>query len=428
VNNHNPIPRQRGATLIAALLILALMALLAVYGVGLSVTDQRSSANEFRTKEASLAAESGVEQAIAYVDINRGQIAAGAWTACAGTADTPPCVAVPSADRANWGYRAIPSAQLVQPASGANVVFLMTPTAGAGKNLLFNLVSEGSSADGSAKKVIRQGVYFYPLIIREPDSPLLAAGDIAFNGNFSIVTNPNGAGPGIPLTVWSSADTSVDSGSPATCQLSEFLATDSSYETQTDSDGNVLTMCAQCTCPSSSALSTNGVEGIDILDVDGGLGANADASAFPVDVFEYVFGVKTADYAQIKRQATVVSSCAELNTASSGIYWVTGNCSPPGDVGSFANPVMVVVEGSSKINSNNYFFGVLFAFSTNPATSLDLDLNGTPTLYGAILTNAKISISNGNYKMRFDAKVLKNLSSNPASRGLAKVPGSWGDF
>jgi len=50
---------------------------------------------------------------------------------------------------------------------------------------------------------------------------------------------------------------------------------------------------------------------------------------------------------------------------------------------------MVVVEGASKINANNYFFGILFAFSTNPAATLSLDLNGTPTLYGAVMTNAK---------------------------------------
>jgi len=46
-------------------------------------------------------------------------------------------------------------------------------------------------------------------------------------------------------------------------------------------------------------------------------------------MFEYLFGVKTADYAQIKNQATVIANCDGLNTSSSGLYWVTGNCHPP---------------------------------------------------------------------------------------------------
>jgi len=39
-----------------------------------------------------------------------------------------------------------------------------------------------------------------------------------------------------------------------------------------------------------------------------------------------------------------------------------------------------------------------------------------------------ITLSNGTYKMRFDANVLKNLALNPAGRGLAKIPGSWADY
>lgn len=425
---HKNFKKQSGATLVIALITMVLLALLAIYGVGISVMDQRSSANEFRAKEALSASESGIEQAVAHLDLNRKQIASWTWTDCVGTETTPPCNVIPAADMANWKYRTIPGAQTVQPANGSKfVTHLMTPDSGENKHLLFNLVSEGESADGTAHRVAKQGTYFYPLIVKIADSPLISAGNIGFSGNFSVVTNPNGAGNGVPLTAWSNSDITI-TGSPSTCQLQEFLSTDTTYVTQTDGNGNTLTMCAQCTCPSSKALSKNGLEGIDILDVDGNSGANKDTTTFPADMFEYIFGVKTADYSQIKKQAIVLPDCSSLNTASSGLYWVTGNCSPPGDVGSFANPVTVIVEGSSKINSNNYFFGMLFAFSTNPAAMLSLDLNGTPTFYGAIMTNANISLSNGNYKMRFDVNVLKNMSLNPAARGLVKLPGSWADY
>lgn len=419
--------KQSGATLVIALITMALLAILAIYGVGISVMDQRSSANEFRAKEALLAAESGIEQAIGHLDLNRKQIGGWTWTPCASTDTAPPCSVIPSADRANWKFRTVPIAQTVQPANGDFKVHLLTPQSGDNKHLLFNLVSVGDSDDGTAQRVARQATYFFPLIVKIADSPMISAGDIGFSGNFSVVTNPNGGGTGVPLTAWSKSDITI-TGSPSTCQLDEFLSTDSTYVTQTDGNGNTITMCASCTCPSSGALSKNGVEGIDILDIDGNTGANKDTTNFPNDMFEYIFGVKTADYAEVKKEATVISDCSGLNTSSSGLYWVTGDCKPAGDVGSFANPVTVIVEGDSKINSNNYFFGMLFAFSTDPTATLNLDLNGTPTFYGAIMTNAKISLSNGNYKMRFDVNVLKNMSLNPAARGLAKIPGSWADY
>lgn len=419
--------KQKGATLVIALITMVLLALLAIYGVGISVMDQRSSANEVRAKEALLASEAGIEQAVAHLDLNRKQISSWTWTDCTSTSTTLPCSVIASADRDNWKFRTVPGAQTVQPTNGTFTVHLMTPDTGENEHLLFNVVSEGFSADNTARRVAKLGTYFYPLFVRVADSPLISAGSIGFSGNFSVVTNPNGGGTGVPLTAWSNSDITI-SGSPSTCQLSEFLSTDSTYVTQTDGSGNSITMCASCTCPSSGALSKNGVEGVDILDVDSNVGANKDTTNFPSDMFEYIFGVKTADYTEIKKQATIVADCSSLNTSSSGLYWVTGNCTPPGDVGSFANPVTVIVEGNSKINSNNYFFGMLFAFSTNPAATLGLDLNGTPTFYGAIMTNANISLSNGNYKMRFDYNVLKNMSLNPAARGLVRLPGSWADY
>lgn len=421
--------KQSGATLVIALITLVLLALLAVYGVGISVLDQRSSANEFRARESLLAAESGIEQAIAHLDLNRRQISTWTWTPCAASTATLPCNVIDTSDRASWKYREIPSAQTVQPTNTSTfTVYVMTPQSGENKHLLFNMISSGVSADGSAKRVAKQAAYFYPLILRVADSPMISAGAIQFNGNFSVVANPNGGGPNVPLTAWSGADISVATGSPTTCQLHEFLSTDSTYVTQTDGNGNSITMCASCTCPTAGALSKNGVEGVDILDIDSNVGANADTTNFPSDMFEYIFGVTTANYAEVKKQATVIADCSGLTTSSSGLYWVTGNCQPAGDVGSFANPVTVIVEGDTRINSNNYFFGMLFAFDTDPTTTLNVDLNGTPTFYGAIMTNARITLPAGNYKMRFDYNVLKNMSLNPAARGLAKIPASWADY
>lgn len=420
--------KQRGATLVVTLVLVALLSILAIYGVGISVMDQRSSANEYRAEEAGLAADAGIDQAIAYLKANRTAVSGWSWDNCAAGDTTVPCGTVPSADRENWKKIEVPAGELTLPYASGIRLFLLTPNSGAQEEFLFNIVAEGKSADGASTNVSKQGAYFYPVVIGEVDAPMMAAGGVSFNGNYNVVVNPNGAGTGVPLSAWSGSDITIGTGSPATCQLSEFLSTGSSYTTQTDNSGNTLTMCASCTCPASATLSSNGNEGVDILDVDGNVGANADTTTFPSDMFQYLFGVPTADYIQVKQMATVIADCSGLDTTSAGLYWVTGNCTIPGNVGSFANPVLLIVEGDISMNANNYVMGVMFAFSTNPAATLSVTLNGGPTLYGGVMTNANISLPVGTFKMRYDVNVITNLKNNLSGRGLAKVPGSWADF
>lgn len=421
--------KQRGATLVVTLVLVALLSILAIYGVGISVMDQRSSANEYRAEEAGLAADAGIDQAIAYLKANRTAVSGWTWADCTAGDTAMPCGTIPSADRANWKKITVPSGEVMQPYTSGVVLYLLTPNSGAQEEFLFNIVAEGKSADGASTNVSKQGAYFYPVVIGEVDAPMMAAGAISFNGNFNVVVNPNGAGTGVPLSAWSGSDISIGSGSPVTCHLDDFLSTSSTYTTQTDASGNELKLCAACTCPAGSAISSGSTgEGIDILDVDGHTGANRDTTTFPSDVFAYLFGVPTADYIQVKQSATVIADCSGLNTASAGLYWVTGNCTIPGNVGSFANPVLLIVEGNISMNANNYVMGVMFAFSTNPAATLSVTLNGGPTLYGGIMTNANISLPVGTFKMRYDANVIGNLKNNLSGRGLAKVPGSWADF
>lgn len=421
--------KQRGATLVVTLVLVALLSILAIYGVGISVMDQRASANEYRAEEAGLAADAGIDQAIAYLKANRTAVSGWAWDNCVASDTAVPCGTVPSADRTNWKKITVPSSEITQPYTSGIVLYLLTPNSGAQEEFLFNIVAEGKSADGASTNVSRQGAYFYPVVIGEIDAPMMAAGAIGFNGNYNVVVNPNGAGTGVPLSAWSGSDITIGTGSPVTCHLDDFLSTSSTYTTQTDTSGNTLTLCASCTCPASAALSSNSIgEGIDILDVDGHVGANRDTTTFPGDMFEYLFGVPTADYIQVKQMATVISDCTGLNTTSAGLYWVTGNCTIPGNVGSFANPVLLIVQGDISMNANNYVMGVMFAFSTNPAATLSVTLNGGPTLYGGIMTNANISLPVGTFKMRYDANVISNLKNNLSGRGLSKVPGSWADF
>lgn len=440
----NPVTftRQQGISLVVTLILVVLMSLLALYGAGILVTDTRSAANDYRAREAMAAAESGVDQGFTLLDVNRSRVKSTgldtnndgtvdvSWTTCTSGATAAPCVAIASTDRTNWKYLQVPASLLNTPTQGTFNVYWMTPTSGQGSGLLYNIVATGTAADATGGAIVKQGAFFYPLIVGSPAAPMMTYGEIGGSGNYNVVTNPNGAGTGQPISAWSKSTVSL-SGSAATCQLGEqsvsgiygtgFLSSDSTYTYQTDSNGNTITMCASCTCPSSDALSTGGTNGIDVVQND---------TSFPSDVFKYAFGVAYTSYNTIKQNATVLSDCSSLNTSSSGLYWITGSCSITNDVGSFANPVMIVVQDNDiSVTGSGYIFGILFAFGSSgySSTATSVHLAGGTTLYGAIMANTKIDMGNGTYRMRFDSNVLSNIANNASGRSLSRIPGSWSD-
>lgn len=441
--------RQQGVSLVVTLVLVVLLSLLVLYGAGVLVLDTRSAANDYRAREALTAGESGLDQGFSLLSINRSRISAAGfdingdgsvsgaepvWATCSSSASTPPCVAIRSDDRANWNFLTVNSALTNAPAQGSFTLFLMTPSSGESTRLLYTIVASGASADGTSSAIVKQAAYFYPLIFGTPAAPMMTYGEIGGSGNYNVVTNPDGAADGKALTTWSRGAVTL-SGSSATCHVGEetisgatatgFLSTDSTYLYQTDSNGNSITMCAQCTCPTQKdlgRLSIAGDYGDDIVQND---------PSFPPDVFKYLFGVDYTNYQQVRDNATVVSDCSGLNTASSGLIWVEGSsCSITGSVGSFDKPVLLVVQDDSiSVTGGGYIFGIVFAFASGgySSTATDVHLAGGTTLYGAVMSNTRIDMGNGTYKMRFDKNVLANIQNDPSARALSRVPGSWSD-
>ena len=419
-----PLSRQQGVSLVVTLVLVVLLSLLALYGAGVLVLDTRSAANDYRAREALSAAESGLEQGFSVLSINRGRIGSigldanndndvddtndSDWTACTGGETVPPCVTIRSGERANWSYLTIKSGLVKAPDQGSFALYLMTPTAGDSNMLVYNIVARGASADGTSNAIAKQGVYFYPLIIGNVETPLAAASNIPLSGNYSIITNSNGGGSGVPVTAWS--DSSITpGGSFASCHIGDF-------------DGSA--------CPSGEALSKNGKSGADLVASD---------PNFPSDLFKFLFGVPASDYQKIKDQATVAANCAGLNTASSGLHWVTGDCNPSGNVGKPDKPVLLVVEGNTTLNAGDQFYGLLYMYNpAGPATSVanpcttanvpKLISNGNATVHGAILAHKNVCLQlTGGFVLKYDSSVLEKLWHDPTSRALARLPGGWSD-
>lgn len=403
--------RQRGVSLIIVLLIVVLLSLLALYGAGVLVLDTRSSANDFRAREALAAAESGTEQGLSLLNANRKGIMPGgldvnndgavdnAWATCGSQAW---CLPVRSGDRANWQFINL-TALASQPTGGSSFsLYLLTPVPDAdpdkanGSLLVYNVVAVGESADETSTATLKQAGYFYPLLLANVDTPLAAATNVTLSGNYSIITSPNGGGPGVPVTAWSDGAI-TPGGSFTSCQIGDF-------------DGSA--------CPTSDALSKNGLTGPDLVGND---------DNFPDDLFEFMFGVPEDDYQAIKDQAEVVADCSGLGPTSSGLIWVTGACNPPGTIGSAVNPVLLVVQGNVTFNAGDDLYGLLFMFDPTGSTPT-LTANGNAHLHGALFAHDDVNLSlNGGFVLEYDKDVLDNLNNSPSGRGLARIPGAWSD-
>ena len=305
--------------------------------------------------------------------------------------------------------------------------------------------------------------------------PLIASGLVEGLGNAQIVAAPNAGGYGVPASIWSPNDIDIGSsgasacgsggvGSVSTCHIGEYL--------QTTPRGELKTTCATsnnaCGCPSVSASGVDFLSGhsqsvrkenLDILDRDGNCGALPDITFFPREpydvatdptddsLFEYIFDVdyvvaeggntvltncgdsgaqNCAAYALLNDyNATQLSDCSTLNTSSSGIYYVTGDC----DLNSIGSPsagVILVVDGEVRINGNVDFYGMLFARSNN--NTAQVRGNGNVKIFGSLVVEGNVNIT-GSIDVIYDETAATGNAGGaiPDSVRFGRVTGSWLD-
>lgn len=118
-------------------------------------------------------------------------------------------------------------------------------------------------------------------------------------------------------------------------------------------------------------------------------------------------------------------SSANLNTTSSGLYYVEGACDLKVDVGSIDNQVIVVADGAVKVNGNFNFFGMLFV--RDAASGASLKGTGNDNFFGAVVVEGDVDIA-GNFTI-----IYVNTSTGtpgkklPPTTRFARLPGSWLD-
>lgn len=358
------------AMTITIILLLLVISLSLLTG-RLLTNEQRIAANEMRYREALAAAEAMIARSI---------------TTIAGSSI------------ADLRAGTLPALESGVSASSTTVPL------GSSKLPAFSLSATGHSTNDTqdSTAVVGVQVVVIPTVVSAPDAPLTLAAGVSVGGNFMVVANPNGGGPGVPLSIWTGGTIDLNNGSGTTCGQQEWQ------------DG---------TCSSSPYSSKNNVNS-DI---------KANDTDFPTDLLQYVFGVKddSAGMAALESKAkAVLSGCSSLNSASHGFYIVDGNCNA-GDIGSRAAPVVLLLRnGNLTMNGNNTIYGIVFSYDSNPnaAPSYDLKMTGGATVWGSLIANYQVGNANGTYNAVYDAEALSNIENSQDFVSIYKVPGSWRDW
>jgi hypothetical protein len=466
-------------------------------------------------------AEAGLNQAVEYVRLFGGTFvpASGAvpdstkWTLCNSTDTTFPCGAEPNPARRGLMYafvggvdntsnaapqavdlKSLPIGQsqttvgnfpvtynvgallclIDKTTTGAGRAAQCTTSATSSRTNAVTLVSTGQVEGEASRATITTTIGTYRVINTPPSlPPVVASSVISGLGNSTIVANPDGGGPGVPLSVWTrgylGAVGDTASGSYQTCQVDEYFRSDNS--TTIASNGALI--CDACDCPAAAQLSKNGTEGKDSLDrddTDTGVNKAVDSVlsptySFPCDLFGYVFGIQARtnevttdpfsdtpplcetlapstiggtsnvqDY--IDENFTRVDDCDTLvdTTANGGFFWLPNGCalSGPGVIGSAANPVVLISDNSFK-DSGPTIYGLVFV--RDPATTYAppgagaayyATGGGTAVIYGAVVIEGPGTL-NGGLKIVSSPDVLNSLLNNPNNIRTARVPATWTD-
>ena len=394
---NNPIKTQlqKGiAILVGSFTILIITTLMVFFAAREGLFDLRISANDVRYKEAFAIAEAGLDFTIQKFEdqfrtnftgpaswstiISNSQVATG--TEIDGT--------VAEAGEPSFGVSIIDTGALI---NGMTV---------------FHFQSTGVSADGTGKiKVNREITVKQILGGSSPAVSILLSGTMGTGGNFNIVANPNGAGNGIPVSIWTNDEVTM-TGSSATCQKQYF-------------DGNN----AQCSNSSGNS---------ELLSEGDGTTISSYNPAFPDvlpndphfhhDIFRYIFGVARNDWEAIYSMANsnhqVASSCSGLNTTSGQkfrLWWITGNCYMGSNqvVGSENDPVILVIDDHKlDMRGGARIYGVPYLFD-NPGNNATpgSDFHGNPAIYGSFVSDIGGNAMQGSYSVVYEPTLLGNLTS-----------------
>ncbi len=475
--------RMRGmVTVYTCIMILLLMATMLLYTTRSSITEQTLSRNELDQKQAFHVADSGIKLAYEWLLANNtlinadvedmlgsgidGWMVAGSprWKKCGDVnyADdrTHPCWAEPNDNRRDHSYfyfwdgsTALPIDTSVFGSANTQVrveaLFCLidldlgplsavtSPILGCqvdpalvnGSHFMVTLLARGEAdCNGGqcrAKALISEKVTNFTIsaFAKIPGVPLITNSDFPASGVAEIVSNPNGGGPGIPLSIWGNGNESCSGQSPLTPNLDGWSSC-SALEWYGESliPSDLSCALGDCSCPADDLIGS-------LFDVLEGLGADVILDeAFPCDLFQFYFGQAREDYRRVRDSIQVINDCSELDANSAGAYWVTGeSCIIPSNtvVGSAEHPVMLISAAAHTWMKNDaVLYGTLFLTDVEDEDA-SFTSTGHATVFGSVVADGVDGDVSGTFQVVYNDDITVDTS---ATGGLGSITGSWTDF
>jgi len=435
-NLKRPPPYQSGAaTLLISIVLLIGVTLITIFAARVGVMDQRIAGNEYRHKEAQAAAGAALDQAASFISNNTalydGTVGgAYPWVDCTtgSLASQFPCADESGTRIYDLVYDPIIATTTIESLqdggkgialdSGIESQTYLTYTTSSSVGNILTAIGTGKSLDGTGD-AYTQISYTQITLLTPGEIPPIMTPVIKLSGSFTIVADPNGGGPGVPISAWvSTLDLSGGAGSWQTCQLGSYRdGADICSETLDDT----VTWKA-CSCVTGETLSdSSNTPNYDIVAVG--------PSDFPDSPFQYLFPALT-DYDDILSVPNVqeITDCSGLETladtfTTSTIVAVSGDCSVPANsiIASRDGAIILVVRDDLSINANTDLFGIAFGFQ-------DVSLNGTATIHGSLIAEDPTNLSTGGYTQVYDKFVLGSIVEDLKAFGLAKQKYSWIDI
>lgn len=408
--------RRGVVSLVVVVLLLAAMAAATLFVSRSLITEQGTSANQYRATLAMEASEAGIQWATAMLnkvekvsascgtsttstdqrfrqkylttDLDTGIVAVGAGTvhaACVSNQNTVGWTcSCPAAGTA-------PSPSATAPSSGYQpsfaIAFQATTTPGAVRVVSYGCTSPITSAtcDGDAAATVTVVLGSVSALPTPPAAALTARGSVSVGNAALGVINGDPSTNGITIN----AGLSINAPNarlitvPGTPPQATLVGNDPSI--RGTSEEQMFTSFFGMTKESYRALST----------------------------------VKTINCAAGCTEADVTAAYAE----GARLFWLDGNLAMNANItiGSETDPVLMVVGGNVGMQGDLRIFGLIYS----EAITWDNTGGGSALLQGAAISEGNYT-GNGTPDYLYDPRVIKRLRLENGS--YARVPGSWRDF
>jgi Tfp pilus assembly protein PilX len=361
-------PKQKGAaTLIVTVILLTAALLLLVFSAQYGVMQQKLTSNQTRANEAFAAAEAGLEFGLVYLAANSSTVTAS-----------------PSNGYINYGASNSSLTNVTLSNNSQFSVVYTNPTQNNYQRIL--VTSTGTSADGTATKVISEQAY------QQESSFTTSASALK---NFSLTGGAKVENMVTDLNITIGGALTIDNGA-STSTSSGKSSSQGNYES--DVEQNVSTY--------SDMSETTYFQNV--------FGASKAAVQSTAETSGSYYSNAGPDYSQAlngKKGETIYINQTNGATVNIG-QGVT--------IGSASNPVTLVVNGNLSIENGATIYGFVYASSPTSA----LNLAGGTRIYGGIASGGSVNISNG-VRVTY---TKYPLTSSTSLGTFVRVPGTWEDF